>query len=225
MTQPIETDKKHNYRDIAWKKAIIAMAKYVLQFCMTDLANNIDDSKEINGLSQVSLPRPGSDTDKNTRYADVLLVVPIREDEDYNVVCLIEQQHEHDSNFLLRVFESFMRLRVQSQSQRTTAFVIYTGNSEPSNSYSETCYGSKLSFEFRTINLKSLNIDELKTSNNPFAMVLYAGILSLDKDTKIETRLRHFSEIIEIMALNKFSREQQLYVLDFAINIFYLTET
>ncbi|MDR1471226.1 MAG: hypothetical protein LBS75_01765 [Synergistaceae bacterium] len=173
------TAKPHKWRDCAWKRAIADGARDAIAYFMPDLASDMDASREVTAISGMELPVKDSDSDKGMLVSDVFLNVPVTGGEDWNIACLVEQQHEPDKDFAGRIFGSWIRLRASRPTGRATAFAIYTGDSKDVNFYTETCYGFKAFIEFRTFHLTSYGVEELREDKRPFVRVMYAGRLSI----------------------------------------------
>jgi hypothetical protein len=122
-----------------WREDAIA-------YFMPDLDSDRDTSREVSAISGMELPVKDSDSDKGMLVSDVFLNVPVKGGEDWNVACLVEQQHEPDWDFAGRIFGSWIRLRASRPTGRATAFAIYTGDSKDVNFYTESCYGVLLCF-------------------------------------------------------------------------------
>jgi hypothetical protein len=87
------TAKPHKWRDCAWKRAIADGARDAIAYFMPDLDSDRDTSREVSAISGMELPVKDSDSDKGMLVSDVFLNVPVKGGEDWNVVCLVEQQH------------------------------------------------------------------------------------------------------------------------------------
>ncbi|MDR1915652.1 MAG: hypothetical protein LBQ58_03640 [Synergistaceae bacterium] len=218
------SDRPHKWRDVAWKRAIVDGAKDAIGYFMPDLAANMDTSREVTGITGAELPRAGSDTDKGMLVSDVFLNIPVIGGEDWGVACLAEQQDEHDDNFALRMFDSYVRLRAQRPAGRTTGFAIYTGDSKNVNSYSESCYGLKASLEFRTFHLPSCKVEELREDKHPFARVMYAGRLSLESGDDVALRERYAWELLNATSDQEYDKRQRKFILEFVGRIFWLND-
>ena len=216
--------RPHKWRDVAWKLALIDGAREAVEYFMPDLFSDMDESRGIIGITGAELPRAGSDSDKGMLVSDVLLNVPVTGDEDWSVACLVEQQHEEDKDFASRMFDSYVRLRAQRPAGRTTGFAIYTGRSENANSYTETCYGLEATIKFRTFNVPSYSLAELREDKRPFARVMYAGRLSLESGNDVALREKYALELLDITDERKYDKRQRKFILEFADKIFWLND-
>jgi hypothetical protein len=191
---------------------------------MPDLAADMDMTKKITGIAGMELPMKDSDSDKGMLVSDVFLSVPVVGGDDWNVACLIEQQHDPDKSFTGRIFDSWVRLRASRPVGRTTAFAIYTGNAKNENFYAEECYGWEISAKFRTFHLLSCDVEELKRDKRPFGRVMYAGRLSIGTENDIALREKYAWEILNTTSEDIYNNEQRRFILEFANKIFRLND-
>jgi hypothetical protein len=214
--------RPHKWRDVAWKRAIVDGASEALEYFMPDLAFDRDTSREIVGITGAELSISGSATDKGMLVSDVFLNVPVTGGEDWSVVCLAEQQHENDKEFAGRMFDSWVRLRAQRPVGRTTGFAIYTGSSGNVDSYTESCYGLEATLKFRTFHVPSYNVEELREDKRPFALVMYAGRLSLESGNDVKTREKYAWELLNVTCEREYDKRQRKFILEFTDRIFWL---
>jgi predicted transposase YdaD len=216
--------RPHKWRDVAWKWAIVDGAREAIDYFMPDLASYMDTSKDITGITGMELPMQASDSDKGMRVSDIFLSIPVVGGEDWNTACVVEQQHENDKDFAARMFDSWVRLRAQRSTGRTTGFALYTGNSKDVKFYTESCYGLEASLKFRTFHLPSYNIEELRKDKRPFARVMYAGRLSLESENDVTLREKHAWEILNTTSDQEYDKKQRKFILEFANRIFWLSD-
>jgi hypothetical protein len=216
--------RPHKWRDAAWKRAIADGAKDAIGYFMPDLAADMDVSKKITGIAGMELPMKDSDSDKDMLVSDIFLSVPVVGGEDWNVGCLIEQQHELDKEFTARIFDSWVRLRASRPVGRTTAFAIYTGDAKDVNFHTETCYGFRASIEFRTFHLPSYDVEKLRQDKRPFGRVMYAGRLSLGTENDVKLREKYALEILNTTDEDVYDNGQRRFILEFANRIFRLSD-
>jgi hypothetical protein len=218
------TVRPHKWRDVAWKRAIADGAKDAIAYFMPDLASDMDPSREITGITGMELPVKDSDSDKGMLISDVFLNVPVIGGEDWNVACLVEQQHEPDKDFARRIFGSWIRLRASRPSGRATAFAIYTGDSKDVNFYTETCFGFEASIKFRTFHVPSCSLEELQEDKRPFARVMYAGRLSLESGDDVALREKYAWELLNMPGGEGYDKRQRKFILEFVGRIFRLSD-
>jgi hypothetical protein len=207
------------WRDSAWKEIISDCSKSAIEYLMPDLAADMEPAREFDGISGRELYSIGSDTDKYLLEPDIFFNIPMLDGENGNVAMFIEQQHEPSANLPNRVFSTYIRLREMLR-LRTTCIVIYTGSAPNVSTYVESCYGCKVSMEYRTYYLPEKNADELRADKHPFARVMLAGRLSLAAGDNPRLREKYAMEIIETTPESK----NRLFIIDFSRRIFQLDD-
>ena len=208
------------WRDTAWKTIICDIPQRAIEYLMPDLAANMNPAGKIKGMRGVELFAKGTDTDIGMREPDVLFNISMLGEESGNVVLFTEQEHEHNADLPRKVFDAYVRVREEWR-QPTTCIVIYTGDkSKNVNTYVESCYGFKVSVEFRTYYLPEKSADELRADNHPFARVMLAARWAMDVGNSNELREKYAAEMAEITAEN----EERMFILDFTRKILQLDD-
>ena len=218
------TARPHKWRDTAWKRAIIDGARDAIAYFMPDLAADMDESREITGITGMELPVEGSDTDKGMLVSDVFLDVPVKGGGDWCVACLAEQQDAHDSRFASRMFDSLVRLRASRPAGTVTGFAVYTGGQEDVSLYTEACYGLEISMKFRTFHVPGYSVEGLREDRRPFARVMYAGRLSLKSGDDLALREKCAWELLNTMGEEGYDKRQKKFILEFVGRIFRLSD-
>jgi predicted transposase YdaD len=218
------SERPHKWHDVAWKGAIIDGSRDAIEYFMPDLAFDMDTSRDITGITGMELPVQGSDSDKGMLVTDIFLNVPVINGGDWNVACIIEQQHENDKDFAVQMFDAWVRMRAQRPAGRTTGFAIYTGDAKNVNFYTESCYGLEASLKFRAFHLASYDLEELRKDKRPFARVMYAGLLSLGIENDVTLREKYAWEILNMTNDEEYDKKQRKFILEFAKRIFWLSD-
>ncbi|MDR2366669.1 MAG: hypothetical protein LBF58_00945 [Deltaproteobacteria bacterium] len=216
--------KPHLWRDVAWKDALIGGGRDALAYLMPDLFSDMDTSKENFTVSGWELPVEGSDTDKGMKKTDIIMTVPMKDEELGSVIYLIEQQHDNDKNFATRILDSIVRLRRGRPDGRTTVIAIFTGDSEDMNYYEEIFYCMELTLKYRSLHLPSVSVEELRRDNRAFARVLYAGRMAHEIGDNIKLREKHAWELLNMADDNSYDRVQKKVILEFSRRIFFLKD-
>jgi hypothetical protein len=192
------TEKKHKWRDVAWKKVLVDGVQDALIYFMPDLASDMDPTREIISIIDKEHLVKDSDTDKGMRISDLFFNVPVKGGQDWSVACLVEQQDSEKKDFAASMFDSVVRLRAARPEGRVTGFAIYTGDSKDVNFYTEMCYGLEHSVKFRTFHIPSYPVKKLQLDNRPFARVIYAGLRSYESQDNVALREKYALELLTI---------------------------
>jgi hypothetical protein len=123
-----------------------------------------------------------------------------------------------------KMFDSWVRLRAQRPTGRTTGFAIYTGSSSNVNFYTETCYGLEALLKFRTFHLPSYGIEKLREDKRPFSRVMYAGRLSLGIEDDVALREKYAWELLNTTSEQEYDKRQRKFILEFVDRIFWLKD-
>ncbi|MDR1732180.1 MAG: Rpn family recombination-promoting nuclease/putative transposase, partial [Synergistaceae bacterium] len=219
-----ENKKPHKWRDTAWKKALTNGGRSAIEYFMPDLAADMDLTRELTGTTGVELQKSDADSDNDMRVLDVLFDVPLKEGKNGDLALFIEQQHDTDEDFALRMVETYVRLKELKRHNLTTGFAIFTGNSPDMGFWFDSCYGFEVSVKYRTFHLPSRNLEELRKDRRPFAQVMLAGRLSLDAGDDPALRERYAWEILNRISEQEYSLKDQNCILDFTRRILWLDD-
>ncbi|GHV28639.1 hypothetical protein FACS1894167_06220 [Synergistales bacterium] len=108
---------KGHFIDRAWKRVLSEGIDDAIAFFLPALAKDRDVSREIE-TAKDEFPAFDSETDKGMRIADLCFSVPIKSGESRKVGLFIEQQHEDDEEFAVRMFQTFYRQCAEREKQR-----------------------------------------------------------------------------------------------------------
>jgi hypothetical protein len=208
------------WRDRAWKEILCHSGQSAIEYLMPDLAADMDPTGKINSTSGEELFSEGSVSDKYMRVPDAFFNIPMLHGESENVAFFAEQQHEPSADLPRKVFDVFVRV-LEKRRQPTTCIVIYTGkDSSNVNTYVESCYGFKVTAEFRTYYLPEKDADELGADSRPFARIMQASRLALAAGDSIKLREKYAVEIVEATAKQGYDDKNKFFILNFAKKIF-----
>jgi len=85
-------------------------------------------------------------------------------------------------------------------------------------------YGCRLEFQYRTYKVMEQDDEELKESDNPFALVVLAAKKSLESRGDDEKRFRFKRELVRLMLEKGYGREDILAVFRFLDGVLVLTD-
>jgi hypothetical protein len=109
----------------------------------------------------------------------------------------IEQQHAHDKDFALRMFQGYYRMSDQLQIP-VTSLAIFTGNIKPVGMYSTECYGTALDFRYVIYHVASADAEELTRDGRVFAVVVLAAKRMLDAGGDPADRGKYSLELLKL---------------------------
>lgn len=174
---------KHRKSDILWKVIMEEVFADLLRFIFTDADQVYDMERGFVFLDkELAELNPQPDEDKDSRFADKLVKVYHRDGVEEWVLLHVEIQgdtHDRDA-FAERMYTYFYRIRDRYQKQ-VSALAIFTGQ-DGKNMTSQYRYeyrGTRLTYEYLTLDVLNFSDEELETSNNPFAQVMLAAKIRL----------------------------------------------
>ena len=158
----------------------------VLQNCYL-FSDVIDFNRNFEFLEQ-ELEKIIKKSKKHRKYTDKLVKVYLKDGKEQWILIHIELQGYHDEDFGERMFTMFYRIYDKFQ-RKITAFAIFTDGEEdykPSN-FDYDYFETKLHYEYFSYKILEQDEEELKKSENPFAMAVLAGLYTLKTDGKSKT--------------------------------------
>jgi hypothetical protein len=145
-------------------------------------------------------------------------LVPIKGGESRKVGLFIEQQHEDDDRFSVRMYRTFARMS-DSFKEKITALAIFTGSAKDRNEYLYSCYGTDLSFRYNTYHVLSRDITELKRDVSPFAPVILAARMMITAKGKAPDREKYVRELLKIMSERDYDMKRRRFIMQFIGNV------
>ncbi|BDU50523.1 hypothetical protein [Haliovirga abyssi] len=208
--------------DILWKEIIEDLFEEFVSFFMTDLYPNIDFErgyefldKEVSGIFQK--------TRKEQRYADRIVKVYMKTGEENWILIHIEIQGYYEKEFSERMFKYFYRI-YDKYNKKIVALSIFTDSRkgyEP-NIFEYEFYRTKLRYEYISYKILKQREEELIKSNNPFAMVVLAGLYTIKSEGKELDRLKFKYQLTKLLLKKGYKREKIEKIFKFLDSLLYL---
>jgi hypothetical protein len=218
------TSKPFQWRDYAWKMAIVSNLPDALKYFKPDLVGILETSTgTISSEINKEIPINDGDSTKGMTVTDILVNIPVKK-RNTPVACLIELQHENNPNLHERIINSYIRLRAQRRPNMVTAFVIYTGKTKNVNYYTETYLETKTTVEFKTFHIPSYNVETLRADDTVFGRVMYAGYRSFEIGDDLASREKYGWELLNLANDKGYNDLQKLTILNFSRRIFWLDD-
>ncbi|WP_130859056.1 Rpn family recombination-promoting nuclease/putative transposase [Gracilibacillus phocaeensis] len=173
----------HPDYDGLWKKIIEELFQEFMDFFAPDLYPEIDFEAGIDFAGTELLPFI-LDTAMGKRYTDKLAKVKLKNGKNQYVHVHIEVQAVGDKEFTDRMFEYFYRIYENNQHDiYSIALLTDASREDHRDRFKYSFYGTTLTYEYNTYRFHEQNVEELKKSSNPFALVVLAGIYASEKIT------------------------------------------
>ena len=200
--------------DKSWRNVLSENLDDAISFFMPDIAADRDYGKAP-FLLPPELSAIGGDSDKGMRTVDLAISIPMTTGPDQRLALHIEQQHAHDRDFPWRMFQGHYRMSDQYRIP-VTSLAIFTGNISPVSTYLNTCYGTRVQFDFNFYHVQSVDVKELENDPRIFAVVILAAKRMLDAGGSPQKRGQYSLELLDLLAErgydNKKARSLQRFV-------------
>jgi hypothetical protein len=210
--------------DELWKDVVENLFPYFIKLIAPDFYINVDWSKPIVFLDD-ELRQISPDSEETKRYVDRLVQVSLLDGGEKWVLIHVEVQGYRDTEFSERMFIYFYRIYDKFKRDILSIAVF----ADPFKGYKPDrftyqFYTTKLEFQYRTYKVIEQDDDELKKSDNPFALVILAAKKSLESRRDEEKRFRFKRELVRLMLEKGYSREEILAVFKFLDGVLALTD-
>lgn len=210
----VKTPRKSDY---LWKGIVEDLFGDFLRFFFEEADAIFDLDKGFYFLDkELSEISPGDDM-KHPKFVDKLVKVHCRDGAEKWMLIHIEVQGYIDRDFPVRMFTYFYRIRDRFK-QEITSLAIFTDNDDKyhPDKYEYAALGTSLTFCFNTYKVKGQDVALLEQSNNPFAVVILAALLSLQRKGKAPEHILNSSVALARHLFKKgFERKKIDYLLNF----------
>lgn len=171
--------------DTPWKKVLDVYFEQFVSYCWPERYSEIDWQKGYKSLDK-ELSKIARNAPVTNRIIDKLIEVYLKDGESAYVLIHLEVQGQFDCNFEERMFTYRYRLRdLHKKPIASLAILIDPDPAWRPGNYKEELWGSIIEMRFPIIKLIDYKsrIQELETSDNPFALVILAQLATLDKQS------------------------------------------
>ena len=202
-------------KDTLWKGIIENLIDDFIRFFFADYVEEIDFERGFEFLD-TELQKLMPDNPSQNRHADKLIRVWLKDGKEAWFLVHVEVQGYQDSQFAARMFE--YRYRIRDKYQRlVTGLAIYTdwNRKYHFSRFSETFWGSEISYRFNTYVLRDHPVAELAQNPNPFAAVMEAAWQQLGTKKTDEQLYAVKMDLIKRLLKRKVSREKIVSLINF----------
>lgn len=207
-----------NESDSAWKNILDTYLKECLDFCLPELSRLIDWSKPYVSLDK-ELHAIIKGTKKDSRFADKLYKVYLKNGEKKLIFIHVEVQGEYDSEFTQRMFVYRYRI-FDKYKKEIVSIAILTDDKKDwrPEKFQMGLPGAYLTSEFWTIKVLDFEnrLHELENSKNPFASVILVQLKALQNKNKSDKDRKKFKIALTKQLLKRgLNRENIIHLLKF----------
>jgi predicted transposase/invertase (TIGR01784 family) len=170
--------------DKLWKGIIEDLFDDFIHFFYTEWADKIDFDRGFEFLDQ-ELAQLFPELESDNRTIDKLVKVFLKDGTEEWILIHIEVQGYEDLNFEERMYIYNYRIFDRFQ-KKISAIAIFTDKKEgyKPNTYHTECFGTEVTYHFRTYKVLEQKEEDLEQSQNPFAIVVLATLAAIKKGKK-----------------------------------------
>jgi hypothetical protein len=188
--------------DRSWKDVIKENLDDAISFFMPGLADVRDYSAKP-GAADPEHPAIGGKSNKGKRTSDLCVSLPLKDGCVSRAIFLLEQQHEKDNTLPFRMFQSFYRAS-DEYSVPVTSLAIYTGKTEPIDTYFWEWQGTSVNFKYNAYSVDRADRDELKQDGRDFALPVLTAKMMLEAGGASPKRGEYSIELLELIEKRNF---------------------
>jgi hypothetical protein len=198
--------------DSPWKDVLRAYFPQAMQFFFPNTAALIDWNRPYEFLDK-EFQTISRDAEVGRRYADQLVKVWLLEGTEVWLLVHLEIQSQRESGFAERVFVYNLRIfDLYRQIPVSLAILCDESLSWRPNSYVVNYPDTRHTFEFGIVKLLdwSDRIEELESSNNPFAIVVLAHLKVIETRSEVQQRKAWKFRLTKMLYEKGYERQQIL---------------
>ena len=157
-----------------WKGLLESVFEDLLRFIFPDVDKELDLSRGVEFLDkELTEMFPEPDRVAKGRVVDKLVKIYTRDGMERSMLLHLEVQGAKGNAFAKRMFQYYYRL-LDRYDRPVSAIAIFTGRSgdKMPARFEDRCLGTHLLYQFNTFCVFDRTDEELKASDNPFALVV-----------------------------------------------------
>ncbi|MBC7476159.1 MAG: hypothetical protein H7263_17890 [Candidatus Sericytochromatia bacterium] len=207
-------------KDQIWKRVIEKFFSKFTEFFLPELHTNIDFKYKPKFLDNELLKISQKSGGKN-RSSDKLVEIKLKDGTDRCILVHIEVQDSKNDDFIFRMFQYHYRI-LDKLNKEIVALAIYTDSNlkfKP-NEYHKEFYGTEISYKFNIYKIleQKDRKEDLKNSNNPFALIILSSLYYLESKKNDDKRYNFKLELTKLL-LEKSYKRKDIYELFEFINV------
>lgn len=214
--------------DALWKSIVTEMLPDFIRFFIPDLYNIINFEIKFEFLEQ-ELEKIIKKSKKHRKYTDKLVKVFLKDGKEQWILIHIELQGYHDKEFSERMFTMFYRI-YDSFQKKIAALAIFTDGEKgyKPSSFDYNYFHTKLHYEYFAYKILEQKEEELIKMDNPFAMVVLAGLYTLKTEGKsksiYEKRYEFKKSLLKLLKKKGYEDKKFLDLMSFIDGIMFLPD-
>ncbi|RMH89425.1 MAG: hypothetical protein D6681_14410, partial [Calditrichaeota bacterium] len=210
--------------DVLWKSIIEDLFEDFCRFFLPDLYPRLNLKKGYEFLDK-ELANLFPEEKGDRRFADRLVKVFLRNGEERWILIHVEIQGYEDREFSRRMFTYFYRI-FDKYGREIVALAIFTDPNRrfKPQRFEYRFFGTELIYTYRVYKLLEQKQRSLMESDNPFAVVVLAGLYAIKYKGDDERRFRFKLKLIRLLMERGYSRESIWKLLIFIDGLLFLPE-
>ncbi|WP_018250389.1 RpnC/YadD family protein [Orenia marismortui] len=208
--------------DLLWKEIIEELFEDFLKFFMPDLYAEVDFSQGYEFLDG-ELAKIMDKTLKGKKMADRLVKVYLKDGRENWILVHLEVQGYYEADFSDRMFKYFYRI-YDKYDRKIVALAIFTEDREDykPSSFNYEFHGTKLNYEYNSYKILEQEEAEVLKLDNPFAMVILAGLYTLKSKRKDYLRYEFKKKLFKLLLDRGYSKKKIKNIFEFLDGILFL---
>ncbi|GHV38657.1 hypothetical protein FACS1894187_17720 [Synergistales bacterium] len=222
LSETNKTKVERINKDILWKELVMRFFYEMLLRCIPELYERADKSKPPMPLDKElrSLARRAK---ASLRVVDLLVSVPLLDGKSTCVLLHGKLQGKGGGDLSKRMF-LYMTLIFSDKKEPVTRLAIVTEkrSADEPDFYSSSLFGSEVIYRYNRVVVADLDPEELKNSDNPFDLALYAGQRAIEAKRSERKKFVFFKELLTLLSERDWSganKEDFLIFIDGILHI------
>ena len=218
-------EAKRSDFDGFWKDLIDRFFYPLLKRAVPELYKKVDIKKKHRLLDKEFRDILNMGDGKNRKspyFADFVIETPLKYGGNMWIICHFEAQQGYGGGNIAERMNFYRCLIYGRYRKEPVAVAIITGSRRKKERfYSHSHYGTEINYRYNNIVLAELDDEELRTSDNPIDLALYAAKCAL-KAKKEHQKLKFLYSLLHLLAERGWSREDKrdlLLFLERVINL------
>ena len=205
-------DKQENFDyDGFWKDLLNRFLYNLLKRAVPELYEKADASRKHRLLDKEfrDILNTGDRTIHTSPYfADFLLEVPLKNGNDTWILLHCETQGRGGSNLAERMNHYRCLIYAHHRREPVALAIITSGHSKEERFYSHSHFGTKIIYDYNNLVLADLDDGELRESDNPIDLALYAAKCALKAKEELQ-KFNYLRTLTDILSERGWSREDK----------------
>ncbi|WP_172432027.1 hypothetical protein [Orenia metallireducens] len=208
--------------DLLWKEIIEDLFEDFVEFFMPKLYQEIDFSQGYEFLDN-ELANIMDKTLEGKKMADRLVKVYLKDGRENWILIHLEVQGYYEAEFSARMFKYFYRI-YDKYDKKIVALAIFTEGRKDykPSSFDYEFHGTKLNYEYNSYKILEQEEVELLKAENPFAMVILAGLYTLKSKGKNSLRYSFKQKLFRLLLDRDYSKRKIKNIFEFLDGILFL---